>query len=138
MYKLAVLLAALALLAAGCGGGGGGSQGESEEGSTQTIAGLQANDHGTKMVSQETEVELDDNYFDPTVLEGNPGEKVKLELKNEGSNEHNFTLASQNIDQDVEAGEDANVTVTIPQSGQISFFCKYHKTLGMAGALEAG
>jgi plastocyanin len=41
------------------------------------------------------------------------------------------------IDQDLEAGEDAKVTVTIPQSGEVSFYCKYHKSQGMAGALSA-
>ena len=132
----AVLLAALALLAAGCGGGS--SESASEEGATKTIAGVEANDHGTTTVSGSAEVELDDSYFEPTVIKGTPGRQVKLELKNEGSNEHNFTLTSQNVDQDVEAGEDADVTVTIPQSGQVSFFCKYHKSIGMAGALAAG
>ena len=44
--------------------GGGGGQ--------KTIAGVKANDHGTKAVedSGKTEVELDDFYFKPTVLEG--------------------------------------------------------------------
>ena len=67
-----------------------------------------------------------------------PGQKLKLELENEGNAEHNFRLADQNIDQDVEAGEKAEVTVTIPESGEISFVCKYHEQLGMAGALAAG
>jgi plastocyanin len=40
-------------------------------------------------------------------------------------------------DQDVDAGEKAEVTVTIPQSGKLAFYCKYHKQLGMAGALGA-
>jgi plastocyanin len=136
MRNVVVLLAALALLAAGCGGGG--SKKEGEESSTKMIAGVEANDHGTKTVSGEAEVELDDDYFEPTVLKGTPGQKVKLELKNEGSKEHNFSLAAQNIEQDIESGEDAKVTLTIPQSGELSFFCKYHKNVGMAGALEAG
>jgi plastocyanin len=88
-------------------------------------------------VSGKTEVELDDDYFKPTVLEGDPGATGTLELKNEGGAEHNFTLADQNIDQDVDAGEEAEVTVKIPDSGQLSFFCKYHKDLGMAGTLQA-
>jgi plastocyanin len=70
-------------------------------------------------------------------MAGTPGKKLKLELENEGNADHNFTLEAQNLDQDVDAGEKAEVTVTIPQSGQVSFFCKYHKQLGMAGALAA-
>ncbi len=44
--------------------------------------------HGTKDVSDESgkvEIELYDNYFEPTVLKGKPGQKVELELKNEGN-----------------------------------------------------
>ena len=114
----------------GSGGGGGG-------GGQKVIAGVQANDHGTKAVedSGKTEVELDDFYFSPTVLQGKPGEKVTLELKNEGKVEHTFTIDTQNIDQDLQPGADATVTVTIPKSGAISFYCKFHKSSGMAGAL---
>jgi plastocyanin len=136
----------LVLVAAGCGGGYGGSSksdnGTSTESSTgrsgggqKTIAGVNANDHGTKVVSGETEVELDDFYFEPTVLEGKAGEKVTLELKNEGKVEHSFTVDSQGIDKDLEPGEDAKVSVTIPKSSVVSFYCKYHKSSGMAGGL---
>ena len=75
--------------------------------------------------------------FDPTVLKGKPGEQVTLELKNEGKREHNFSVDAQGVDKDIEAGADATVTVTIPRSGEISFYCSYHRSKGMAGALEA-
>ena len=140
-----MLALAVVLLAAGCGGYGGKSKSSSSTesgggggGGKTTIAGVPANNHGTKSVSNETEVELDDYYFDPTVLKGKPGSSVTLELKNEGSVEHNFTIDSQSIDKDLEAGEDAKVSVTIPKSGSISFYCKYHKNMGMAGALTGG
>ncbi len=131
------LLGVLVAVAAGCGGyGGSKSKSKSEsEGGKKQIAGVSANDHGSKTVSNETEVELDDYYFSPTVLKGTPGQKVTLELKNEGKVEHNFTIDSQGIDKDLEAGEDAKVSVTIPKSGVISFYCKYHKSQGMAGGL---
>jgi plastocyanin len=139
--KRGVFAIAVVLLAAGCGGYGGSksksSSSESEGGKT-TVAGVSANNHGTKSVSGEAEVELDDYYFEPTVLKGKPGSSVTLELKNEGSVEHNFTIDSQGIDKDLEAGEDAKVSVTIPKSGVVSFYCKYHKSMGMAGALSGG
>ncbi len=128
----------LALGAAGCGGGSSSSESTSgaAKGGKAKIAGQTVNDHGTKTVSgDETEMELDDYYFEPTLLRGKPGANVKLELKNEGSAEHNLTIASQGINKDVEAGEDATVTVTIPKSGIVAFYCKYHRSMGMAGAL---
>ena len=129
-------LAAVVVLAAGCGGSKKSTSSESE-GKKATIAGVSANDHGSKQASGKTEVELDDYYFEPTVLKGKPGAKVMLELKNEGKVEHNFSIDSEAIDKDVEAGESATVTVTIPRSGELSFYCKYHQSMGMAGALAA-
>ena len=133
----------LLLAAAGCGSSSSSSSGSTttEEsgggGGQKTIAGVKANDHGTKAVedSGKTEVELDDFYFEPTVLEGKPGQTVTLELKNEGETEHTFTIDSQNVDQDLGPGEEAEVDVTIPKSGVVSFYCKFHKSSGMAGAL---
>ena len=136
-----MLALAVVLLAAGCGGYGGKSKSSSAGsggGGKTTIAGVPANNHGTKSVSSQATVELDDYYFNPTVLKGKPGSSVTLELKNEGSVEHNFTIDSQGIDKDLKAGEDAKVSVTIPKSGSISFYCKYHKNRGMAGALSGG
>jgi plastocyanin len=131
-------VAVLALAVAGCGSSGSkkSEQGE-KEGTKTTIAGVSANDHGSKQVSGKTEVELDDYYFEPTVLKGRPGSKVTLEVENEGKVEHNFSIDAQQIDEDIDASESATVTVTIPQSGQLSFYCKYHKSMGMAGALTA-
>lgn len=133
----------LLLVAAGCGSSSSSSSGgttteeSSGGGGQKAIAGVQANDHGTKAVedSGKTEVELDDFYFKPTVLEGKPGQKVELELKNEGQTEHTFTIDSQNVNKDLGPGEEAEVEVTIPKSGVVSFYCKFHKSSGMAGAL---
>ena len=133
---LAVVLA-LALLVTACSkkaseGGGG----------TITIAGQKANDKGTKDVSGASSAELELNnegnvyYFEPTILKGTAGQKMTLELSNEGSALHNFSVTDQNVDQDVPSGQKAEVTVTFPQSGTLVFFCKYHQTLGMVGALE--
>jgi len=137
-----VALALLVLAAAGCGSSSSSSSGgttteESGGGGQKTIAGVKANDHGTKAAEDtgKTEVELDDFYFSPTVLTGKPGQKVTLELKNEGNTEHSFTIDSQNVDQELGPGEEAEVDVTIPKSGVVSFYCKFHKSSGMAGAL---
>lgn len=103
-----------------------------------TIGSDKANDHGTKDFSgmDEAEVELDNFYFEPTVLRGTPGQELKLELDNEGSALHNLTLEAQSLDQDVQQGQKTDVTVTFPQSGFLEFFCKYHKALGMVGELS--
>ncbi len=131
---LGLLAVALVLVAAACGGG---KKESTEEGGTTTISGQASNDHGTKDVSgmSSVDVEQDDFYFEPTVLKGSPGQKITIELENEGNVEHNFSISDQGVDQDVDAGEKAEVDVTFPQSGTISFFCKYHRSQGMAGGL---
>ncbi len=122
------------VLVASCGGG----DDESSEGGTTTIGDVAANDHGSKDVSGESkvEVELDDDYFEPTVLEGKAGERVTLELKNEGGSEHNLTIDELQIDQDVEPGDETELEVTFPDSGTLTFYCKYHRGQGMAGAFR--
>jgi plastocyanin len=143
MRRGVVIVAGALLLsaAAGCGSSSSSSSGTtsgstaSGGGAKKTIAGVSANDHGTKTVSKRAEVELDDYYFDPTVIQGKAGQKVTLELKNDGKVEHSFTLDAQHIDKTIQPGADAKVTVTIPASGSVSFYCKFHKSSGMAGAL---
>jgi plastocyanin len=145
------LLFATMLLAAACGGDSpqvGGSPTQSTptetgsptegEGGTITIAGREANDHGSLSVAgqDEIELELDDFYFQPTLLQGEAGQSLTIELRNEGTAAHNFSLTEQNVDQDLEAGEDAKVTVTFPDSGMLAFFCKFHAGQGMVGGLS--
>ena len=131
----AVLVFVLAAVA--CGGSNGDES--SEEGGTTTIAGMSAQVHGTKDVSGETgkvDVELDDDYFEPTILKGEPGQTVTLELMNEGNNPHTLTIADQGVDQEVQPGDEAEVEVTFPQTGVLAFVCTFHEANGMVGALE--
>jgi plastocyanin len=116
------------------------SSGAEEETSTKTIGGQKINFDKSANVAQQSSIELeaDNFYFSPTLLKGKPGQTITLELKNEGDTEHNFTLESQHIDQDLEVGEGAEVKVTFPQSGTLLFHCEYHQALGMQGALQAG
>ncbi len=121
---------AVGLLVAACGG---------DEG-TATIDGREANDHGTEDVAGEAsiELEMDDFYFEPTVLQGEAGQVITLEAFNEGDATHNLSIADQGIDVDLEAGGETEIDVTFPESGTLVFECKYHANQGMIGALEAG
>ena len=136
-----VVIAALFLVfaAAGCGGSSKSSSGSGGESTTSTtIGGTQVESHGTKDVSNETgkvEIELDDYYFDPTILKGTPGQKVQLELKNEGKTTHTFTIAEQSINKEIQPGDETEVEVTFPQSGALKFVCTFHQSQGMVGAL---
>jgi plastocyanin len=142
MRRIPIVAAALLLLvaAAGCGGYGNDKGEQSEEGTPTTIAGMETEIHGTKDVSGETgkvKVELYDNFFEPTVLKGTPAQKQAIELENEGEAAHTFTIAEQNVDQQVEPGDEAEVEVTFPESGTLTFVCTFHESGGMVGELQA-
>jgi hypothetical protein len=107
-----VLVAAACLVAAGCGSGSSSSSGGSNGmtstesssesgGGTTTIAGAEANLHGSRDVSGKDEISIE-------------------------------------LDDDVDAGRKATVSVRFPKSGLLQFYCKYHKNLGMVGGLRAG
>ncbi len=157
--RIGVLVFAIALVAAACGKSSNSSAGspsasESAGGSpsasasasasggdegTITVGSDEANNHGSKDVSGASSVkmEMDDFYFEPTVLTGTPGQQLTINLDNEGSAEHNFSITEQSVDTDVQPGAEGTVTVTIPQSGFVEFFCKFHKTSGMLGELSS-
>jgi plastocyanin len=123
------LAALLGLAAASCGG---------DERGTITIGGENANDHGTEDVSGEDsiEFELDDFYFEPTVLRGEAGQTITLEAFNEGDEAHTFTSDELGVDEELEPGAEASFEVTFPEDGRVVFECRLHADQGMRGALE--
>src|SRR4051812_26046667 len=114
-----LLALTLALLATACGSGSSGSG---------DIA----------SVSDAYEVKTTNYAFVPAILQGKPGTAATVHLTNSSGTKHNFTLDARKVDQDIEAGKDATVSVTFPESGQLTFVCKYHKSSGMTGTLTTG
>jgi plastocyanin len=119
--------------------GGGEDQGAEEQG-TITIAGQEATNHGSEDVAalSELEVEVDDFYFAPTVLEGEAGQALSLSLLNEGAAPHTFTIDDQDVDVQLGAGESGQAEVTFPDSGALVFYCRFHVSGGMLGGLSVG
>ena len=75
-------------------------------------------------------------FFTPNQISGTAGEKVTFHITNSGDTTHNFSIDSLNIDQDIDAGQSADVQVTFPSSGSVEFYCSFHKSLGMTGTLQ--
>jgi plastocyanin len=141
MVKTTALLAAAALGLAACGSSGNSSSNTSSSASAAAGGGYGgASKQATTASSSggsSSEVEMYDNYFKPKAITGKPGSTVKIELKNEGSNEHNFKIDSQTqANADVAPGKNATVSVKIPSSGSVQFYCEYHKGLGMTGTIK--
>jgi plastocyanin len=148
----ALCLATFAIALAGCGEereptttGGTGTTGGTEttpkaDGGTITIAGEKAVNKGEEDVAgaSRVEMELDDFYFAPTLLKGEPGQRITIAMRNEGQQLHNLALRDQDIDRDVEPGASASVNLRFPRSGQLVFVCKYHTAQNMRGGLDSG
>ncbi len=107
-----------------------------------TIGSDQANDHGTQDATGKTtfEIEADNDssgyYFNPTILQGSAGQSITLEIKNDGSVQHNFSITSMNVNVTIQPGASQEVKVTFPQTGTVEYFCSFHHALGMAGELS--
>jgi plastocyanin len=142
MKKITALMAVAALGLAACGSGdddngsasssasSGGGGGYSKSTSSSSNA-------ATSNSSGEIKMQMVDDAFQPKTITGKAGSTVKVELKNSGQREHNFKIDGQDADADVEPGEDATVSVKIPASGSVQFYCEYHKGLGMVGTVKA-
>jgi plastocyanin len=125
------LFLSVGLVASACGQeeptltaeGGGEDEGEGQaEESTVTIAGREATDHGSEDVTgeDEIEVELDDFYFEPTVLEGEAGQALTVTMFNEGDAPHTFTIDELDVDEELEPGDEGvTAEVTFPESGAL-------------------
>jgi plastocyanin len=96
------------------------------------------NNHGSKTVSGmsgKVDLEQDNFYFNPTFVKADAGAHLAVTVKNEGSVPHNFSIDSLKIDQTVQPGKTASLTVSLPSAtAPLSFYCKFHKSQGMQGA----
>jgi plastocyanin len=115
----------------------GGLEPEELERDHIVIDGEGINFHGIgRVVDGETiEMEMDDDYFEPTVLKGPAGATVTIELQNEGFHPHNFSVPGQRIDLNCGVRAHGEVELAFPRSGVLLFTCKYTATSGMRGAL---
>jgi plastocyanin len=80
-------------------------------------------------------IALTEFAFNPTFVKVPSGvTSVTVNLQNTSTVEHTFTVPSQNIDQVLNPGQSATVTVSIPKKGATTFYCRFHRQLGMQGS----
>jgi plastocyanin len=137
MRRLALLLAgslALAAVATGC-------QTDFTDKPARPPVALsgRVNNEGTRDVtaSPNLELELRDFAFKPTFVKALPGQRVSIELDNTSGDEHTFTVSgtTPRIDVVVAPHERAHVDVLAPNTGVLTFACRFHEAQGMQGAI---
>jgi plastocyanin len=118
----------------------GGWQREELEPDHVVIDGQGVNLHGTARVVDggTIELEMDEDYFEPTVLKGPAGATVTIELHNDGTRGHNFFVPGQGIDLHCGVRAEDAVQVVFPASGVLVYRCRYSATSGMRGAFRVG
>jgi plastocyanin len=132
-HKFLTVAVAGALLLGACG-----SSSKSSAASAPVKLSGTVNNKGTKVVSgTSVSVALADFAFTPTYIEAKPGTKLTVQLKNTGTTTHTFTIASPATDKSLVPGSSGTVTVTVPQSGSLNFYCRFHRGIGMQGAIVA-
>lgn len=96
------------------------------------------NDHGAAPVAAANlAVEAGDFFFNPTCgIAVTANSTVMLVVHNSGQALHNVSVPDEGIDTDVAPGQTITVPVKVGVPGQTyTYFCKYHRTSGMVGAL---
>jgi plastocyanin len=117
-------LSMAALLAVGIGGCG---LGESAGGNVQ--------DGEAPPDSNAVEVIMRDSLFEPEVIEVPAGTPVTVEIRNDGAENHNFTIQSLNTSTGPMEGGDVKTVTFTPEAGTTEFVCTWHE--GMVGRIQA-
>ena len=106
-------------------------------GGCPATAGLPANVnvHGTAVASgNRLSIEASDFFFSPTCVTRVKSGTITLLVHNGGQVLHNVSIPQLHINQDVASGQTITVQVKMG-SAPLVFFCKYHLSSGMLGAL---
>jgi plastocyanin len=142
LAALALATTAAVLLLGACGDDDGGSDSSSSDNASDVPVDLsgEVNDEGTEDAtgSDSLELEADDFYFAPTFVQATPGSTLTFTVANAGDASHTFTVDDQDIDSEVAPGESADVQVTVPDDGTVNFYCRFHLSQGMQGAVFTG
>ncbi len=75
---------------------------------------------------------LDDFSFGPNAITAAAGQELTISLENSGATAHTFT--GEGVDEELDAGGSATVTITVPDGG-FEFVCRFHESQGMVGAV---
>jgi plastocyanin len=134
---LVCAFAALLLLAA-CGSSKNSSSGSNSNSKPPVQLSGTVTDKGTQTASGGSiSIQAGDFAFTPTFVKAPAGSMLTVNLKNVGQNEHTFTIDSAHVDKTLPIGASMTVTVTVPSSGSLNFYCRFHRGTGMQGAIVA-
>ncbi len=125
--RTAAFVAATLLLLTACGG--------DDDDTPAGVEGGESTGAGANSVT--LQVSTVDNSFDPASLAAPPGSEVTVEVTNDGSNPHTFTIDDLDVDTEtIASGVSATATFTMPEAS-VAFYCVIHGEDAMSGTIEA-
>jgi predicted lipoprotein with Yx(FWY)xxD motif len=93
-------------------------------------------DRGTKTVKgNKLTIDLYDFAFEPTYVKAKAGSTLTVTLKNEGKQQHTFSVPGQTVDVTLSPDQKMTVTLSVPTNGALLFYCRIHGPTGTAGSL---
>lgn len=132
-------VAALPVVLAACGDDGGSASSDDESTSTEAPVELDGNlnNNGTEDIGDATTLQVDagDFFFAPTFAHAAAGAEIQVTVDNQGDATHTFTIDDEDVDVEVAPGDTAEVTVTLPEDEALRFYCRFHESQGMQGAV---
>jgi plastocyanin len=84
---------------------------------------------------QTVKVKASDFSFTPGKLTATINDPFDLVLTNAGDAPHTFTIDEFDLDAEVAAGEEMTVSVTPSDSGEFSYYCRFHRQQDMQGSI---
>jgi plastocyanin len=129
LYKrvLLVLATSFVLALTACGGngyGGGGGPAETSAPAAQPTSGADGQ-----------QVSLADFSYSPNTLTAQAGQPLDLNVRNQGTQRHSFTITGVTDSGVVQPGGQATVDFTPSQAGTLTYFCTVHGQAVMSGTL---
>jgi plastocyanin len=96
-------------------------------------------DGGAANTSADMTVVMKDTMeFEPETITLTPGERITVDLRNDGNIKHNFSIDEIDVDQSLDASKAADITFTAPaEAGEYRIYCNVpgHEQAGMVGTL---
>jgi plastocyanin len=139
MRRMLVMVTALLLAAtgvAGCGDDDGGGDAADSATAGDTGSDQQEGDAGDDTGGGERiALTASDFEWAPADLVMDAGEEATLVVGNNGNAPHNLTIEDLDVDEDLDPGGTAEVSLT-PEAGEYEFFCAIHPDQ-MRGTLTA-
>jgi plastocyanin len=89
----------------------------------------------TNGAPQTVEMTASDFSFAPADLTAKAGDSLELVLTNAGNAPHTFTIDEFGVDAEVAAGEETTISVTPSDSGEFTYYCRFHRQQGMQGSI---